>query len=183
MDKFWRYMGGALPAMLVPDFKPIPDAVKPSGTIGRAVKAVWFECGTFERQVENEQSGLWGVRWLASSHGNAVLPEQQFRCIRRTAAPEACSCLLLAGWGKHLETQSDCPAALVPARRLKLKSKAANMTACFFITGSDEADYIILFWYGIFTFMFCQANFLNCIFLAGAHLYKTHDHSYIYSIR
>jgi len=51
-------MGGALPAMLVPDFKPIPDAVKPSGTIGRAVKAVWVECGTFERQVENEQSGL-----------------------------------------------------------------------------------------------------------------------------
>jgi len=51
-------MGGALPAILVPDFKLIPDAVKPSATIGRAVKAVCAVCGTFERQVESEQSGL-----------------------------------------------------------------------------------------------------------------------------
>ena len=51
-------MGGALLATFVPDLKPIPDDVKPSATIGREIKAVLVESGTFVRQVENEQSGL-----------------------------------------------------------------------------------------------------------------------------
>jgi hypothetical protein len=90
-------MGGAWPARFVPDLKPIPDDVKPSATTGREIIEVLVESVTFVRQVANEQSSLAAVRWLPSSHGNAAFPEQQFRCIKRTAAPEACPCMLCAG--------------------------------------------------------------------------------------
>ena len=90
-------MGGALPATLVPDLKPTPDDPKPPATTGREIMEVLVESGTFVRQVANEQSILTAVRWLPSSHGNAAFPEQQFKRIKRTAAPEACPCPLFAG--------------------------------------------------------------------------------------
>jgi hypothetical protein len=57
------------------------------------------------------------------------------------------------------------------------------MTACFFITGSNDPDYTIVFWYSIVAVSLCQENLLKCIFLAGAELYKTGDHIYINPIR
>lgn len=84
-------------ATFILDLKPNPDDVKPSATVGREIKPVLVETGTFVRQVVNEQSGLETVRWLPSSQGKAIFPAQQFRCIRRAAAAGSCPCPLFAG--------------------------------------------------------------------------------------
>jgi hypothetical protein len=138
-------MGDALLMMFVPDLKSIPDDMRPSASIRREIKKVLVGSGSFVRQVDNEQSGLGTFRWLPSSQGNAGFSEQQFRCIKRTAVPDSSWCALLAGCGKHLEAQSECPKALVPARILKLKSTATNMTACFFIIASANPNYTLVF--------------------------------------
>lgn len=150
-----------MPATPVPARRPIPDDVKPSAKIRREFKAMWFELGAFVRQVDNEHSGPGTFRWLPSSQGNAAFPEQQLKCNKRTAVPEACRCPLFTGCGKHFEAQSEWLRAPVAARRLKLKTRAIMMPACFLITGINDSDYTIVFWYSIVVTWICQADFLT----------------------
>lgn len=149
-----------MPATFVLNLRSIPGDVKPSAAIKREIRQLPAESRALVRQVASESSGLGAVRWFASLHGNEASPEQHFGCIRRTCAGEPCPCPLFAGWGEHLEAQSAFHAPTVPAAKLKLKSRAViNRTAFFFITGSDDPDDTLLFWYSIIATLISQGNF------------------------